>query len=172
MPSLPAWFGSRTILVFRFESRRLLLQAMDYILAHGMADHLDIGHAALILQPPDAPPVVVNNNVTAREGLISGGMIGASIGGLGALQVGAAILPGIGGALAVIGLALVGAGLGSGLGRLVAVRIVFGFRPDVLDHIAQRLHSGEIALVLHVPVEDAAAIADVMRAIDAYPEHV
>ena len=106
--------------------------------------------------------MIVNNNVTAREGLISGGMVGAALAGLGAIQLGATILPGISATLAVLLLALVGALIGGGIGRLVAVRIVFGFDPAVLEKTAERLRAGEIALLLQVRTVNVPAIRDAL----------
>ena len=160
--TIKEWFASRSTLVFCFDSRHALLEAVDDMFSHGIADLMDIGHAALIIQPANADPVIVNNNVTAREGLISGGMIGAALAGLGAIQSGATILPGISATLAVLVFALLGAVIGGAIGRLVAVRIVFGFDPAILQRTADQLSAGEIALLLQVRTVNVPTVRDAL----------
>ncbi len=147
---LRRWLHHRIILVVVFESRRVMVAAMDDALAHGLGDLLDIGHAALIVRPADSAPVIVNNNVTAQEGTISGAMIGAALLALGVVQLGALDLPRAGAALAVAVSLLAGSALGGVIGRVTAGRVEFGFRPELLGNIATQLAVGEVALVLQV----------------------
>src|SRR3989304_5357125 len=138
------WLQHRITLVVVFDSLRALVEAMDDVLARGLGELLDIGHAAVIARPDESAPVIVNNNVTPQEGTISGAMIGASLMALGTVQLGALDLPRAGAALAVSLGILGGGALGGGIGRAVAERVEFGFRQELLDEIAGRRAMGEV----------------------------
>jgi uncharacterized membrane protein len=141
-----------------FESREMLVEVMDQLLVRGMSDRLDIGHAALIEQTTSGQPIIVNNNVTSREGFISGAMIGASIFTLGVIQLNALDLPEFE-ALVVISLSIVlGCGLGGLIGHLVTFSIGFGFHPDLLASMGRQLRPGEVVLVLQVRHKDASIL--------------
>lgn len=156
--SLRQLFRRRTILMITFESRDMLVEIMDHLLVRGMSDHLDIGHAALVEQTTSRQPIIVNNNVTSREGFISGAMIGASILTLGMIQLDALSLPEFE-ALLVISVSIVfGGGLGALIGQLVTASIGFGFQSDLLMSVARQLTPGEVVLVLQVRPKDASIL--------------
>lgn len=151
-------FKQRVVLVVTFPSRRTLHETLARLMRQGMVENLDIGHAALITRSQDGTLSVHNNSVTAREGWISGMMLGATIMALGAVQYGALDTNGVGAAL-VLGISFVIGGLlGSLLGYMAARWIDFGFDPALLQDIVNRLVEGEVALVLQVRRSHAAAL--------------
>ncbi len=152
------FFKRRAVLVVTFPSRRALHETIARLMSQGMGDDLDIGHAALISRSQDGGISVHNNSVTAREGWISGMMLGATIMALGAVQYGALDIHGAGAAL-VLGISFVSGGLlGSWIGYMAARWIGLGFEPALLQDIANRLADGEVVLVLQVRRTQAAAL--------------
>jgi uncharacterized membrane protein len=74
--------------------------------------------------------------------------MGAAMMGLGVLQMGAWVLPGIGPFLAVGAGALAGALVGNLTGRFAATLIDFGFDNEQIEMVAKRLGTGQPALVV------------------------
>jgi hypothetical protein len=136
----------------------MLVAVMDRLLVQGLSDRLDMGHAALIEQTANGQPVIVNNNVTSREGLISGAMIGGSILALGVIQLDALRLPDLEALAAISVSILLGCGLGGLIGHLVTFSIGFGFQLDLLNSVARQLASGEVVLLLQVRHKDVAIL--------------
>lgn len=140
----------RTTLVAVFKTQRALVETLDHLLGLGLDDVLDIGHAALITRDEQGAVVTVNNNVTPREGLFSGAALGATIGGLTMLLLGAGDLPKAAAALSVAAGLLLGGMIGAALGRLVAHLVGFGYEPDLLRDLERQLQPGQVALLLRV----------------------
>jgi hypothetical protein len=111
--------------------------------------------------------VIVNNNVTSRDGLISGAMIGGSMLALGLIQLDALRLPDLE-ALAVISVTiLLGCGLGGLIGQLVTRSIGFGFQPDLINRAARQLDAGEVILLLQVRHRDVSILERELVALNA-----
>lgn len=159
----------RTTLVVVFQSRQALSTAIDTLMAQGTGHLLDIGHGALIMQHPDQQPTIINNNVTLREGAISGGMIGAAIMGLTAVQRGALSLSDAA-AAAILFCLIGGAVLGSVIGYLAARWVGFGFRQNLVEEIAARLSAGEAALVLQIRYADKTLLQQQLNELGAKVE--
>jgi uncharacterized membrane protein len=158
MMNIRQLFRRRVILVITFESRDKLVEVMDRLLAQGFSNRLDMGHAALIEQKADGQPVIENNNVTSREGLISGAMIAAAILTLGVIQLGALRLPDLEALAAISVSILLGCGLGGLIGQCVTSSIGFGFQPDLLNSAARQLAAGEVVLLLQVRHQDVSIL--------------
>lgn len=164
-------FQRRTILIAVFESRAALSETVESLTAHEQRDILDLGHAALVSCAGDGSTLIQNNNVTAIEGTLSGGMIGAALMGLGILQLGGLTLPALSAALAVgLGI-LLGGGLGSLIGYFVAARTGFGFQSDLFDSITCQLRPGQVALVLQVRPAYVSALQQVLPAAEEHLHH-
>ncbi len=148
----------RTTLVAVFQTQRALVETLDHLLGLGLDSALDIGHAALITRAEQGTIVTVNNNVAPREGLLSGAALGAAIGGLVMLLLGAGDLPKAAAALSVATGLLLGGLIGAALGRLAAHLIGFGYEPGLLCDLERQLQPGQVALLLRVRASNVALL--------------
>jgi hypothetical protein len=90
-----------------FPSRGILTRALDHLT---QMDALPIVHAAIVAKARDGEIVVLGDELTADEGGVAGGTLGAAVTAFGVAQLGALALPGIGAIIAL------------GTGRLAAAR--------------------------------------------------
>lgn len=133
------------LLIATFSSREEMLRAFD---ALTMKHTNHIKHAAVISRPNENEVVIMDDDLSPDEGAIAGSAMGAAMMGLGVLQMGAWVLPGIGPFLAVGAGALAGALIGNLTGRFAATLIDFGFDNEQIELVAKRLGTGQPALVV------------------------
>jgi uncharacterized membrane protein len=133
------------LLIATFSSREEMLRAFD---ALTMKHTNHIKHAAVISRPNENEVVIMDDDLSPDEGAIAGSAMGAAMMGLGVLQIGAWVLPGIGPFLAVGAGALAGALIGNLTGRFAATLIDFGFDNEQIEMVASRLGTGQPALVI------------------------
>jgi len=167
---LSTLFSRRSILVITFKTHQDLTDAMNDILTRRLSDMVDIGHAAIVLRSQEGYPLILNNNVTLREGPISGFMIGVSILPLGLIQAGALELPGAWAVMVMLVGILFGGVIGALVGYGIATRINFGFRAQLLNDLGAQLHIGEASLVLQARPAQVAAIREVFKELNACVE--
>jgi uncharacterized membrane protein len=144
------------LLIATFSSREEMLHAFDAVT---MKHNNHINHAAVISRPNENEVVIMDDDLSPDEGAIAGSAMGAAMMGLGVLQMGAWVLPGIGPFLAVGAGALAGALVGNLTGRFAATMIDFGFNNEQIEAVAKRLGTGQPALV--VEFDDTVDLATV-----------
>lgn len=130
-----------------FPSRVILTKALDHI------THLtdfDFIHAAIVARAKDGEIIVLGDDLSADEGGIAGGTLGAAMAALGLVQLGALTLPGVGPIIALGAGALVGGMIGGVTGRFAATLVESGFRIEQIDGLTEHIQSGHPALVLEV----------------------
>ena len=81
------------LLIATFSSRDEMLRAFDAVT---MKHNSHILHAAVISRPNENEVVIMDDDLSPDEGAIAGSAMGAAMMGLGVLQMGAWVLPGIG----------------------------------------------------------------------------
>jgi len=145
------------LLIATFSSRDEMLRAFDAVT---MKHNSHILHAAVISRPNENEVIIMDDDLSPDEGAIAGSAMGAAMMGLGVLQMGAWVLPGIGPFLAVGAGALAGALIGNLTGRFAATMIDFGFDNEQIEAVAKRLGTGQPALVIEF---DEAADLTVVR---------
>jgi uncharacterized membrane protein len=149
---------SGELIVAIFPSRGILTKALDHIM---QLDDFEILHAAIVARAKDGEIVVLDDDLSADEGSITGGTLGAAMTALGLVQLGALALPGVGPIIALGAGALVGGLVGGVTGRFAANLLDFGYKNEQIDSLADRLQSGHPALVLEV--EDAHAVLALLQ---------
>jgi uncharacterized membrane protein len=137
--------NTNDILVIIFPSRKILVRALQHLNTN---DNIDIQRAAIVAKAGDGETIILDDDLSADEGGIAGGTLGAAMAAFGMLQLGALALPGIGAVIAIGGGALVGALLGQVTGRFAANLLDFGFRNEQIENLSQELTAGHPALVL------------------------
>lgn len=148
-----------TDLIFAvFPSRRILVKALDHII---QIEDLDYIHAAIVTRARDGEIVVIDDQLSADEGGIAGGTLGAGISLLGLVQLGALALPGVGPIIALGAGALVGSLVGGVTGRFASQFIDAGLRVEQLQGLSPYLHDRNTVLVLEV--SDARDIIERLR---------
>lgn len=135
------------IIVLVFPSRAVLTKALDRILE---LNYVDIRRAAIVARAANGETIILDNDVNPDQGGIAGGTLGAAMGLLGIAQLGALALPGVGPIIALGAGVLVGAFVGRATGRFAANMMDFGFRPEQIQWLSERLQSGQPALVLDI----------------------
>lgn len=148
------------LLIATFSSRDEMLHAFDAVTMK-YSNH--INHAAVISRPSENEVVIMDDDLSPDEGAIAGSAMGAAMMGLGVLQMGAWILPGVGPFLAVGAGALAGALVGNLTGRFAATLIDFGFDNEQIEAVAKRLETGQPALV--VEFDDSTDMTSVRQEI-------
>jgi hypothetical protein len=141
-----------------FPSRRILVKALDHIMQ--IAD-LDFVHAAIVARARDGELVIIDDQISADEGGIAGGTLGAGISLLGLVQLGALALPGVGPIIALGAGALVGSLVGGVTGRFASHFIEAGMRVEQLEGLSPYLHDRNTILVLEV--DDSREIVERLR---------
>jgi len=135
------------ILVVIFPSRKTLVRALEHL---NTIDEIDIRRAAIVAKATDGETIILDDDLSADEGGIAGGTLGAAMAAFGMVQFGALALPGIGAVIAIGGGALVGGLLGQITGRFAATLLDFGFRNEQVENLSQELTEGHPALVIQV----------------------
>lgn len=138
---------STEIVIAIFPSRQLLTDALDHIIH---VRDLNIRRSAILAKAANGETVVIGDDISADEGGIAGGTLGAAILALGLVQLGALSLPGVGPVVAIFA-GLVGGGLlGGATGRVAANLLDFGIKLPHVGEFVHRLQMGRPALVIEV----------------------
>lgn len=135
------------LIVAIFPSRAILTRALDHILE---MEDFDIQHAAIVAKAASGEVVVLDDDLSADEGGIAGGTLGAAMTAFGLAQMGALALPGVGPIIALGAGVLVGGLVGNVTGRFAANLIDSGFKHEQIDVLSKRIQAGRPALVLEV----------------------
>lgn len=136
---------SDEIIVAIFPSRKVLTKALDHLVS---LNDLHIQRAAIVAKAANGETIILDDDISADEGGIAGGTLGAAMTALGLVQLGALALPGVGPIIALGAGALVGGLVGRYTGRFAANLIDFGFKNTQVDELSQQLQAGHPALVL------------------------
>ncbi|NWF67602.1 MAG: hypothetical protein HXY40_00810 [Chloroflexi bacterium] len=137
--------GETVVVVF--PSRSVLVKALDYL--NGL-DYLKIEDAAIVAKANSGEVVVLDGDLSANEGGIAGGTLGAALAALGLVHFGALALPGIGPIIALGTGILIGGIVGRTTGRFATYLRDVGFKNYQVDALAARLQAGHPALVLEL----------------------
>ena len=138
---------SGKLIVAVFPSRVILTKALDRIME---LEALDIQHAAIVAKAASGETVILDDDISADEGGVAGGTLGAAMTALGLAQLGALALPGVGPIIALGTGVLVGGLLGRATGRFAANLLDFGYKNDQVEALAHQLEAGHPALVLEL----------------------
>jgi uncharacterized membrane protein len=130
-----------------FPSRVILTKALDHIME---LDYLNIQSAAIVAKANGGEVVILDDDISANEGGIAGGTLGAAMAAFGLVQLGALTLPGVGPIIA-LGTGLLAGGLvGNVAGRLAASFIDADYKDYLVETLAKELQAGHPALVLEI----------------------
>jgi uncharacterized membrane protein len=151
-----------------FPSRTVLTKALDYITS---LEDIKIHRAAIVARANNGEAIVIGDTISADEGAIAGGTLGAAMTALGLAQLGALALPGIGIIIAFGAAVLVGGLVGGATGRFAANLLESGFKSDQIDALAKELQAGHPALILEVPSGEA-TLALLREELKAYRAEV
>lgn len=141
---------SSEIIVAIFPSRSVLTKALDYLMT---LDDIKIQRAAIVAKAASGEAIVIGDDISADEGGIAGGTLGAAMTALGLVQLGALAIPGIGAIIALGAGALVGGLVGGATGRFAANLLESGFKSGQVEMLASNLEAGHPALVLEFDTE-------------------
>lgn len=136
---------SANIIVAVFPSRAQLLKALDSL---NDDTRFDIQRAAIIAKASSGEIVFIDDDISANEGGVAGGTLGAAVAALGMVQFGALALPGVGPIVALGAGVLVGGLVGRYTGRFAANLLDFGYKNDQIEALAEELQQGHPALIL------------------------
>lgn len=134
-----------SLLVVIFPSRKILVRALEHL---NTVEEIEINRVAIVAKASDGETIVLDDDLSADEGGIAGGTLGAAMAALGMVQLGALALPGIGPVIAVGAGVLVGGILGQVTGRFAANLLDFGFRNEQIENLAEELTAGHPALII------------------------
>jgi hypothetical protein len=144
----------RELILVVFPSRSALTKALDQLFEAEQSPQtraaIGIVHAAIVDRASDGEVMVVNDRLSADEGGLAGGTLGAAMAMLGVAQLGALAIPGIGAIIAVGASGVVGALVGGLTGRVAARFIETLPEGADLQPLAERLKVGQPALALQV----------------------
>lgn len=130
-----------------FPSRVILTKALDRIME---LDYLNIRSAAIVAKAHSGEVVILDDDISANEGGIAGGTLGAAVAAFGLAQMGALLLPGVGPIIA-LGIGALSGGLVGGItGRMVANFMDFDYKNYQVKTLATELQAGHPALVLEI----------------------
>lgn len=135
------------IIVAVFPSRTVLTKALDHLMS---LKDLNIQRAAIVAKAASGEIVVLGDDISADEGGIAGGTLGAAMTALGLVQLGALALPGVGPVIAIGTGVLVGGLVGGATGRFAANLLESGYKSAQVDELAGSLDAGKTALVIEV----------------------
>jgi uncharacterized membrane protein len=141
------------MIVAIFPSRKILTRALDHIV---QLDDLPILRAAIVAKAANGETIILDDDISADEGGIAGGTLGAAMTALGLVQLGALALPGVGVIIALGTGALVGGLVGRATGRFAANLLDFGFKNIQVEQLSERLQAGHPALILEIADPKAA----------------
>lgn len=135
------------VLVAIFPSRTVLTKALDHLMNQ---TDIPIQRAAIVAKAASGETVILDDDLSADEGGVAGGTLGAAMTALGLAQLGALAIPGVGAIIALGAGALVGGLVGRATGRFAANLLDFGFKNDQIEELASQLEAGHPALVLEM----------------------
>jgi uncharacterized membrane protein len=135
------------LVVAIFPSRKILTKALDHIME---LKDISILHAAIVARAASGEAIILDDDISADEGGIAGGTLGAAMTALGLVQLGALLLPGVGPIIALGAGALVGGLVGRMTGRFAANLLDFGYKNSQIEELAEQLQAGHPALVLQI----------------------
>lgn len=136
---------SGSLLVVIFPSRKVLVRALEHL---NTLDDIEIQRVAIVAKASDGETIILDDDLSADEGGIAGGTLGAAMAALGMVQLGALALPGIGPVIALGAGVLVGGLLGQVTGRFAANLLDFGFKNEQIKNLADELTAGHPALII------------------------
>ncbi len=140
------------VVMLVFPSRGMMLDAIDQIKRLG---YVTIKHSAIIAKAEDGETSVYEDDITANEGGIAGGTLGAMMGALGIAGLGAFLLPGVGPIIAIGAGALIGGLVGGATGEITAGLLDLGIDNAKLQALAEHLSAGKTAMVVELEGERA-----------------
>jgi uncharacterized membrane protein len=159
---------SGEIIVAIFPSRSVLTKALDYLMT---LDDIKIQRAAIVAKATSGETIVIGDDISADEGGVTGGTLGAAMTALGLVQLGALAIPGIGAIIALGAGALVGGLVGGATGRFAANLLESGFKSAQVEMLATSLEAGHPALVLEFET-DRTMLARLRAELKAYRAEV
>jgi uncharacterized membrane protein len=113
-------------------------------------DFLNIQSAAIVAKANSGEVVILDDDISANEGGIAGGTLGAAMAAFGLVQLGALTLPGVGPIIA-LGTGLLAGGLvGNFAGRIAASLMDADYKDHRVKILASELQAGHPALVLEI----------------------
>lgn len=113
-------------------------------------DDLQIERAAIVAKAASGEVIILDDDISADEGGIAGGTLGAVMTALGLVQLGALALPGVGPIIAIGSGVLVGGLIGGATGRFAANLLESGFKTHQVEILAHQLEEGHPALIIEV----------------------
>jgi len=149
---------ARGVIVAIFPTRRALTRAVDYLKE---SEIVEIQRAAIVAKAAGGETLVLDDDLSPNEGGVAGGTLGAAMGALGIVHLGALALPGVGSIIALGASALVGALLGNVTGRFAANLLDFGYRNEQIEALSEQLEEGHPALILEI--SDPVAGLEILR---------
>lgn len=135
------------IIVAIFPSRTVLAKALDHLMS---LKDINIERAAIVAKAASGEIVVLGDDISADEGGIAGGTLGAAMTALGLVQLGALSLPGVGPVIALGAGVLVGGLVGGATGRFAANLLESGYKSAQVDDLADSLEHGKTALIMEI----------------------
>ncbi|MDQ7026847.1 MAG: hypothetical protein Q9P44_14960, partial [Anaerolineae bacterium] len=141
------------MIVVVFPTRRALTRALDHLQENKV---VEIKRAAVVAKAGSGETVILDDDLSADEGGVAGGTLGAAMAALGIVQFGALALPGVGPIIALGASAIVGGLLGNVTGRFAANLMDFGYKNEQIEALSERLQEGHPALVLELGDPDKA----------------
>lgn len=144
---MPTSTSTSDIIVAIFPSRTVLTKALDHLMSR---KDFDIQRAAIVAKAANGEVTVLGDDISADEGAIAGGTLGAAMTALGLVQLGALALPGVGPVIAIGAGVLVGGLVGGATGRFAANLLESGYKSAQIDDLADLLDAGSTALVLEL----------------------
>ena len=138
---------SNQIVVAVFPSRGILTKALDHLME---LEDITFQRVAIVAKAASGETIILDDDISADEGGVTGGTLGAAMGALGLVQLGALALPGVGPIIALGAGVLVGGLVGRATGRFAANLLDFGFKNTQIEALAGSLQEGHPALVFEL----------------------
>ncbi|RMF76862.1 MAG: hypothetical protein D6737_19370 [Chloroflexi bacterium] len=135
------------IVVAVFPSRKILIKALDRMTE---LDYIQIKRSAIIAKAHDGAVVILDDDISADEGGVAGGLLGAALTALGLVQLGVLSLPVPQLLIALVVGIGIGGLIGRAVGRVSAHLLDFGFKNEQVEALAHKLQVGRPALVLEL----------------------
>lgn len=155
------------VIVAVFPTRRAVTRAVDYLKENAV---VDIQRAAIVAKAAGGETIILDDDLSPNEGGIAGGTLGAAMGAMGIVHLGALALPGVGSIIALGASALVGGLLGNVTGRFAANLLDFGYRSEQIQALSQQLEEGHPALILEItdPIAGLEVLRSELKRFRAY----
>lgn len=145
---------SSELVMIAFPSRAALTRGLDRIMK---LDYVEVRRAAIVARAATGETVILDDHLSPNQGKLMGGTLGAAMGLLGIVQLGALALPGVGPIVALGAGALVGGLVGRVTGQVAVSYAEFGFKREHVEELAAHLKNDQPALILEI--EGAGEIA-------------